>query len=243
MTEPRIQLDRLQTLLDDHGDAFDRLAALLIDENQKYNLTRITDPRQIRIRHFLDALTAVPLLDAIAADLGRPLRIIDIGSGAGLPSLALAIVRPDWSFCSLEATGKKVYFQQLACQTLGLNNVRAVHRRAEEAAHEQAYRERFDIACARAVAAMPMLAELLLGFVKPKGRAVFWKGSGARDEVSAATAAIRQMGGTIEQINGYTLPTDEPEPVEFSLVICGKYKPTPVNYPRAFGIIKKKPLA
>lgn len=243
MTQSQIQFDPLKALLESHQQAFDGFAQLLIEENQKYNLTRITDIPQIRIRHFLDGLTAIEPLDSLAAKTGHPLKIIDVGSGAGFPSLVLAIVRPEWSICSLEATGKKAHFQQMVCDKLGLENVRVIHGRAEDIAHQPPYRERFDVACARAVAAMPMLAELLLGFASPKGgQAFFWKGSGAEKEMVEASPAIRQMGAEVMQIHSYTLPEEKEDRVEFSLVICQKTKPTPKQYPRPFGIIKKKPL-
>ncbi len=237
MIESSIQIEPLQALLDAHSEAFETLADFLIAENQKYNLTRITSLEQIQTRHFLDSLAAVPVLDAIATETGKPLRIIDVGSGAGFPSLVLAIVRPEWTFCSLEATGKKVTFQQNACKHLGLKNLEVIHGRAEEIAHLPKFREQFDIACARAVAAVPMLAELLLGFVRPHGRAIFWKGAGAADELSAGQNAIQKMGAAVDQIAGYSL-----DRVNFSLIICKKRTSTATTYPRVFGMIKKKPL-
>ena len=242
MNEITIQLDQLQTLLESHQEAFEILTQLLIEENQKVNLTRIVDRQQIRVRHFIDSLAVVPALDAIAAETGKALRIIDVGSGAGFPSLPLAIVRPQWSFCSLEATAKKVRFQQTAAETLKLKNLHVLHGRAEEIAHQPASREQFDVACGRALAAMPMLAELLAAFVKPPGHAVFWKGSNVQEELTAAQEAIRKMGCKVRQRLPYELPTEDNQTVTFSLVICQKTKPSPMQYPRVFGVIKKNPL-
>lgn len=242
MTQTPLQFDALNTLLDAHHDAFEKLAQILLEENAKYNLTRIVDPEQIRARHFLDSLTAISVLDALAAETGQPLRVIDIGSGAGFPSLPLAIVRPQWSFCSLEATGKKARFQKHAARELSLENLRVVHGRAEEAARQPAFREQFDAACARALAAMPILTELTGAFVKPAGKTIFWKGSSAHDELDASKKAIGQMGAQFEQMLPYTLPDQPDESPEFSLVVCRKTKPSPSQYPRVFGMIKKKPL-
>ncbi len=242
MTETTIQIDQLQTLLQSHQEAFERLAQFLLEENKKVNLTRIVDPQQMRMRHFVDSLAVIPALDAIVAKTGKPLRIIDVGSGAGFPSLPLAIVRPQWTFCSLEATAKKVKFQQAAAETLKLKNLQVLHGRAEEMAHQPALREQFDIACGRALAAMPMLAELLAAFVKPQGHAVFWKGSNVQEELTAAQDAIRTMGCQVRRRLPYELPTEDNQMVNFSLVMCQKTKPSPKQYPRVFGMIKKNPL-
>lgn len=242
MTDITIQPDQLQTLLELHPQQFDQLTQLLLRENEKYNLTRITSPEQIHQRHFMDSLTAIPILDAIAANAPQPLRIIDVGSGAGFPSLPLAIVRPQWSFCSLEATAKKVRFQQMAAETLQLDNLRVLQGRAEEIAHRPAFREQFDIACGRALAAMPMLVELLAAFVKPHGNMILWKGSNVQQELTDAHKAFSKMGLAIERTLPYELLTGEQESVIFSLVLCQKKKTSPVQYPRAFSVIKKSPL-
>lgn len=237
-----INLDNVQTILQEHRDKLDQFAELLIAENQKYNLTRIDSPEQIEVRHFLDSLAGLAVLDALSKETGKPLTLLDIGSGAGFPGLALAIVRPDWKIVSLEATGKKAHFQQMVCDTLTLKNVTVLHRRAEDTAHHAAYRQQFDAVTARALAAMPVLAELSLAFVKPGGLALYWKGPGVENELEAARPAIQQMGAQIERVLAYTLPTEEDQPVRLSLIICKKIKSTPKQYPRVFGIIKKKPL-
>lgn len=243
MNKNKINLEDFKVTLDEHRETLGRFAELLITENQKYNLTRIDSPEQIQIRHFLDSLAGLSFLDELSQTTGKPLKILDIGSGAGFPGLVLAIVRPEWHITSLEATGKKAHFQQMVCGELGLKNVTVLHVRAEDTAHHAAYRQQFDAVTARALAAMPILAELSLGFVKIGGVALFWKGPTAKEELQAATRAIEQMGAGVEQSAGYILPTGENPPAKLSLIVCKKIKPTPAQYPRAFGIIKKKPLS
>ncbi|MFZ9010436.1 MAG: 16S rRNA (guanine(527)-N(7))-methyltransferase RsmG [Anaerohalosphaeraceae bacterium] len=243
MNHSLINLDSLQVVLDQHRDKLNRFAELLIAENQKYNLTRIDSSEQIEIRHFLDSLTGLSVLDALSQKTGKPLQVLDIGSGAGFPGLVLAVVRPAWQIVSLEATEKKANFQKMVCDTLGLENTTLLNGRAEAIAHLAQFRQVFDVVTARALAAMPVLTELSLGFVKINGLGLYWKGPSAKEELTTAQAAIKQMGGEIEQTLPYTLQTGDGEPAKLSLVVCKKIKPTPQEYPRAFGIIKRKPLS
>jgi len=242
MNSQPIETNSLQTVLQTHQDAFRLFEEILIDENKKFNLTRITSPRQIHIRHFLDSLAGLELLDALSQKHGKPLRILDVGSGAGLPGLALAIVRPKWSFVSLEATEKKVMFQKKVCQTLKLKNVQIIHGRAEDLAIQNNLRESFDVVTARALAQMSILAELILAFLKIEGLGVFWKGSSVSEELAKAQGAIQQMGCRLEKIASYTLDIEDEQPADFSLVVCKKIAHTPKIYPRVFGLIKKNPL-
>ena len=242
MDYTEINLNHIQAICDEHQDAFAQFENLLIEQNRIHNLTRITSPEEVRLRHFVDSLAAMDILDALAKELKRPLSIVDLGSGAGFPSLALAIARPDWSFTSLEATGKKVQFQQKVCDALGLKNVSVTQGRAEALAHELDYRQRFDVVTARALAAMPMLAELSLGFVRPGGCAIYWKGSQAKDELTSAEYAIKHMKAEPQSIASYLLNTDDPAQNAFALIVCAKTGSTPSGYPRPFGVIKRKPL-
>lgn len=238
-----VNIENQRAVLSEYRQQLDRFSELLIAENQKYNLTRIDAPEQIETRHFLDALAGLSVLDAMAQQTGKPLHILDIGSGAGFPGLVLAVVRPQWQIVSLEATAKKATFQKKVCDALGLKNATILNGRGETVAHYAAYRQQFDAVTARALAAMPVLAELSLGFVKIGGLSLYWKGPSAREELQTAQAAIEQMGAQVRETPTYTLPTEESEPVKLSLVVCRKVKETPKQYPRVFGIIKKKPLS
>ena len=242
MNNTKINIKNLQAVLNEHRGKLDQFAELLIAENQKYNLTRIDSPEQIQVRHFLDSLAGLSILDELTQKTGKPLNILDIGSGAGFPGLVLAIVRPEWQIASLEATGKKATFQKKVCDALGLKNTTILNGRGEDIAHHAAYRQQFDSVTARALAAMPVLAELSLAFVKTGGAALYWKGPSAEDELKTARTAIDQMGAKFENRLTYILPTEDPEPPTLSLVQCKKMKPTPSQYPRVFGIIKKNPL-
>lgn len=243
MTQPLINLDVFQTLLEEHADKFSRFSELLITENAKYNLTRIDSTPQIEARHFLDSMAGLYVLDDLAQKASRPLNILDIGSGAGFPGLVLAIVRPQWQITSLEATEKKMRFQKMVCSKLELENVTVLAGRAEGAAQLAAYRQQYDAVTARALAAMPILAELSLGFVKIGGVGLYWKGPSVAEELQTAAGAVKQMGAELESTLTYTLGMPEGESAKPSLVVCRKIKSTPDQYPRVFGIIKKKPLS
>ena len=160
---------------------FDDFARMLEEANRIHNLTRITGLEQIRIRHFADSLAALPELERLAE--GKGLRILDIGSGAGLPGLAIAIARPQWKVTSLDGTGKKVRFQQEVIRKLGLRNAEAIQGRAEELARDDGWREKFDAALARALGDLAKVAGLALPLVRPGGEVLAWKGPAAEQEI------------------------------------------------------------
>ncbi len=232
-----LHIDILEALLAGHQQAFDALAELLAEENKHTNLTRITDPQQVRIRHFLDSLAVLPILDAMAAGRER-FSVADVGSGAGFPSLPLAIVRPDWQFVSIEATGKKVHFQQKVAAQLGLKTLTVLHGRAEDVAHEPRYRQQFDAALARAVADLRVLAEISLGLVKVGGAMLAFKGPDSEPECAAAERSIAFLGGTLSHSYPYTLPGVADA---FRLIEIRKISPTPAEYPRSYSLITRKP--
>jgi 16S rRNA (guanine527-N7)-methyltransferase len=234
-----LDISALSALLAQHQQAFDTLAHLLTEENKHTNLTRITDPEQIRSRHFLDSLATLPAVENLAQGK-KSLAVADIGSGAGFPVLPLAIVRPDCQFTSIEATGKKVNFQKKAAAELGLKNITFIHARAEELAYEKSYREQFDVVAARAVADLRILAELSLPFVKIGGMMLAFKSAAAADELNDAANIIAALGGQLDAIWNYTLPAAKDG---FCLIAVAKSAPTPNEYPRSFSIISKKPGA
>lgn len=189
---------------------------MLLAENRTLNLTTITDPDAVRVRHFEDSLAAVPLIEQMAA-AHRPapqsaesgesgLSLIDVGSGAGFPGLPLAIALPWCRVTSLEATGKKAHFQEKVVAVLGLRNVTVIHDRAESLAHKEGFRSAYDAAVARALAALPLVAELTLPFVKVGGHAIAWKGPGAGPEIAPAQAACEKLGGAAITQFPYILP-------------------------------------
>jgi 16S rRNA (guanine527-N7)-methyltransferase len=215
--------------------AFQRYADDLRAWNAKVNLTAITDPDGIQVKHFLDSLT---VLKVLPAQWGR-LRLVDVGTGAGFPGLPLKIICPELRLTLVEATGKKVTFCQAIVETLRLTGVTIVKARAEELGQDPAHREQYDWAVARAVAEMPVLAEYLLPLVRRGGCALAQKGEGAPAETHAAEGAVRRLGGQLARI----VPVELPGVVETRyLVVFEKVAATPPAYPRRPGVPSKSPL-
>jgi len=222
---------------------FPLYASILLRENAKYNLTAITDPEEIRQKHFADSLA---LLDDPSprqrlngeGALPPGASLLDVGPGGGFPGVPLKIARPDISLTLLEATGKKAEFLRALARELGLE-ADVVHARAEEAAHDPAYRERFDAVTARAVAALPLLCELCLPFVKVGGAFVAYKGPAdkAREEIDAARNAVKLLGADLECVHSGTTVYGGR-----TRIILRKISQTPARYPRNHGAIIKKPL-
>ena len=212
-------------------EPLETFSRMLLEKNQVMNLTAITDPRDVAVLHLLDSLT----LTGLAGLEGRT--VVDVGTGAGFPGVPLAIARPSARVTLLDSLGKRVDFLRESCRTLGLDNVECVHGRAEEFAGER--RETFDLAVSRAVAALPVLCELCLPLVKVGG--AFWamKSVDTEEEISASRTAVKVLGGRIQAVSDYTIPTTE---VVHRVVCIQKTAPTPKKYPRRFALIKKQPL-
>ena len=213
-------------------ERFDIYAATLIEWNKVMNLTGITEPEGIVTRHFADSLS---FFGAVSPKNGDSL--IDVGSGAGFPGLALKIARPDMNVTLLDGTNKRINFLKEAASRMGLT-VNALHSRAEEAAVKPEHREKYDFATARAVAAMNLLAEYCFGFVKVGGKLVAMKGPSVNAEGNEAKEAIKLMGGGNCDVLSLTLADGS----ERCIVTADKIKPTPTGYPRVSAKIAKKPL-
>ncbi len=216
---------------------FERYAAELVVWNQHVNLTRIIRPDDIAIQHFLDSLICLRgLPDAAQA---RALRFIDVGSGAGLPGLALKIVRPDWPVTLVESVGKKTAFLDHVVDVLGLRDVTVLHARAEDVGRDPAHRAAYDLALARALAPLPVVAEYLLPLLRAGGRMLAQKGADIEVELVTARRALHLLGGRLVETQPYTLPgVDRPRHV----VIADKVRPTPNAYPRRAGEPGRQPL-
>ncbi len=216
----------------------DTYARLLVEWNEKMNLTAITDPVGIAVKHFADSLTAVPLLPTGGFSL------IDVGTGAGFPGVPLALVRDDCRLTLLDSLNKRLVFLEAVCRELDLP-VTLVHARAEEGGRRLDLREQFDVATARAVAALPTLCEYCLPFVKPGGMFLALKGPDGDREQEAAGNAVATLGGRFVDARTLTLPaTPEPdvEPMTRRLVRIQKTSHTPPKYPRQSAKIAKQPL-
>ena len=211
----------------------------LVAWNERFNLTAITEFEQVQIRHFLDSLSCL-LAEETRKALNRlDARAIDVGSGAGFPGLPLKLVCPGLRLTLLEATGKKVTFLEHVVERLGLQRVTAVHARAEELAHDPAHREGYDLALARAVADLPVVAEYTMPFCKIGGWLVAQKGEAGAAEAWSAEAAIKLLGGELRRVLHVELPG---LPEDRSLVVVEKVGPTPKKYPRRAGMPGKRPL-
>jgi len=210
--------------------------AELLDWNQRANLTAITDPREVQVKHFADSLAC--LLALREAGPG-PLRVIDVGTGAGFPGVPLKIVRPELRLTLLDSTRKKTLFLEHLVQVLSLTDVEVLTGRAEEVGRDLARRETYDVATSRAVAELAALAELCLPLVRVGGRMIAQKKVGIDAELRAAGRAITVLGGRLLPVQTYRLP-DLAEPRW--LVVVEKIRPTPPQYPRRVGVPTKKPL-
>lgn len=214
--------------------AFSRYAAELVEWNERVNLTAITAPEDVAMRHFLDSLTVM-----LAVPLTTGKRVIDVGTGAGFPGLPLRIQFPGIELTLLESTAKKTAFLEHVRQLLKLNGVSILNQRAEDAGQAPDTREQFDIVLARAVAQMPVLAEYLLPLCKVGGVCVALKGENAAAEAQRAENAIKLLGGHLEKI----IPVELPQVVEtHHLVVIKKTAATPPAYPRRAGMPSKRPL-
>lgn len=205
-------------------------AAVLVEWNQKMNLTGITDPLGIAVKHFLDSILPLKF-----ADIPNGSSLIDVGTGAGFPGVPLKIYRPDIELTLLDSLNKRVNFLTEACKTSD-TEAKCVHGRAEECGRDPMHREKYDTAAARAVAAMPMLAEYCLPFVKIGG--MFLALKGPAENYKDGENAVRTLGGEIAEVKEYALPNGDKR----TLIIVKKVSPTAAKYPRNGGQISKKPL-
>lgn len=209
----------------------------LVDWNRKVNLTSITDYEEVQIRHFLDSLTVTLAMKPLGG--GGGFRVIDVGTGAGLPGMPLKILLPGIRLVLLEATAKKVKFLHHLITRLGLDNVEVVVGRAEEIAHDAQYREKFELVLSRAVAPLPTLAELTMPFCAVGGSFIAQKKGDIDIELNNAYKAIAVLGGKLREVKDVEL--EEFGDKRF-LVVIDKVMPTPPQYPRRPSIPAKRPI-
>lgn len=207
---------------------------LLVDWNARVNLTAITEYPDVMKKHFVDSLSLVK-----AYDLSRELSLIDVGTGAGFPGLALKIAFPQLEVTLLDSLNKRILFLNEVIRTLGLQGVTAVHGRAEDIAKPGQFRERFALCVSRAVANLTTLSEYCLPFVRVGGQFISYKSEKVSEEIASAEKAIALLGGRLERQEEFILPDSD---IYRDLVVISKVKPTPKKFPRKAGLPGKEPI-
>lgn len=202
----------------------------LVQENEKYNLTSITDEEGVIFKHFLDSVLP-------ANEIPPNAKVIDVGTGAGFPGIPLKIVRPDIKITLLDSLQKRVNFLEQVAVLLKLKDVTCVHARAEDFC--QTSREKFDVSCSRAVAQIPTLSEYLVPFVKVGGKVIMYKSQKVEEEIESGKVAISVFGGKIKAVKNIEIKEIE---AQRSFVIIDKIKSTPAKYPRGKNLPKTKPI-
>jgi len=204
--------------------------------NSKFNLTAITDYKEVQARHFLDSLSVAL---ALPQPLPPGLMLLDVGAGAGFPGIPLKIAYSSFNLTLLEATGKKAAFLKHAVSLLGLDGVNIIAERAEDAAHHEELREKYDAVVSRAVAELPSLMELTLPFCRVGGRVIAQKKGRVQEEIDASTGAMQLLGGRLSEVKEVMVPGLDDRRF---LVVIEKIAPTPLKYPRRAGMPVKRPL-
>lgn len=220
------------TLTDEMCDKLSAYGEMLIEWNEKMNLTAIVTPDEILIKHFYDCLLFLKNVE-----IPENAKVIDVGTGAGFPGVVLKIARPDIDLTLLDGLNKRITFLSAVLEKIGLS-ANAVHGRAEELARKPQYREQYDIACARAVARLSVLSEYCLPYVKVSGQFISMKGPAAEEELSESIKAISVLGGEKIALLKEKLPDESGR----SFIKIKKISQTPTKYPRNSGKITKQPL-
>ncbi len=220
---------------------FQQLYELIIQGNQKLNLTRITEPQEFWEKHLWDSLRGVaPLLNNSNKTInGKEVSFIDIGTGAGFPGIPVAIAVQQSTITLMDSTQKKMHFITQILPELGLHDVTTITGRVEEIGQNSQYREQYDVALIRAVGNANVCAEYALPLVKKGGLAIIYRGNWSTDEATALTSAVQQLGGAVEHIEKFTTPLTQS--IRHCLYLK-KVTNTPVKFPRAVGVPSHKPL-
>ena len=213
-------------------EKFYRYMEILLEWNQKMNLTAITDKKEIIIKHFIDSLTINKYIE-------KDLSLIDVGTGAGFPGIPIKIIRDDIEVVLIDSLNKRINFLKEVIEQLELKNIKAIHARAEEIGRLDEYREKFDISTSRAVANLATLSEYLIPLVKIKGKCVCMKGSDIEEELYNSKNAIKILGGKLQTVESFKLPNSD---FSRNIVIIEKVNKTKKNFPRKSGMPSKEPI-
>lgn len=210
---------------------FDVFSKLLVEWNEKMNLTAVTDPDGISVKHFLDSIAPLSVFE-----ISENAKIIDVGTGAGFPGVPIKIIREDLEFTFMDSLNKRITFLNEVSNHLNFKKAEFVHGRAEEAGKDKKYREKFDVAVSRAVANLKVLAEYCVPFVKVGGIFAAFKQFEVDEEIADSKAMIRSLGGKIADIREVKIPQSD---IVRKIVIIEKVKETPAQFPRRANKIKK----
>jgi len=221
------EINKIEKIEEDRAEKLYGLSRCLSDANKIHNLTAIKDEKEVILKHLIDSLM-------ISQCVPDGARVIDVGCGAGFPSLPLAIARPDVKVLGVDSTSKKINYVKETARSLFLANIDAISARAEELAHKDVYRESFDVATARAVASLPVLCELCLPFVRVGGLFVAMKAQNPEAEIAASLGAISKCGGEFYKTIYKDLSSDTGETEKRCLIVIKKFKQTPHLYPRSY---------
>ena len=205
---------------------------LLLEWNEKINLTAITDEKEIILKHFIDSFTINKFINS--GDI-----MLDIGTGAGFPGLPIKIIRPEVDVFLMDTLNKRINFLNEVIELLQLKKIEAFHSRAEEMAKNNKFREKFDVVTSRAVAKLNILLEYMLPYTKVNGKCLCMKGPNIEEEIKEAEKALKILGGEIEKIEKIILPDSN---IERKIIIIRKKSATPLKYPRKAGMPTKEPL-
>ena len=221
-------------LTDRQKEQYERYFELLVEWNEKINLTAITEKDEVYLKHFYDSIA--PILQGLIEN--QPIRLLDIGAGAGFPSLPMKILFPELDVTIIDSLNKRINFLHLLAEELGLSRVHFYHGRAEDFAQDKAFRAQFDIVTARAVARMQVLSELTIPYLKVGGLLLALKASNAPEELEEAKNALNILFSKVEDNLQYELPNGDPR----YITVVEKKKETPNKYPRKAGMPNKRPL-
>lgn len=222
------------TLTDKQKKQFETYFRLLVEWNEKINLTAITDKEEVYLKHFYDSIA--PILQGYIDN--SPLSILDIGAGAGFPSIPMKILYPEIDITIIDSLNKRINFLNILANELELSGVHFFHGRAEDFGQDKVFRAKFDIVTARAVARMQVLAELTIPFLKVNGRLIALKAAAAEEELISAEKALKTLFSQVTVNKNYKLPNSD----DRNITIVSKKKETPNKYPRKAGTPNKKPL-
>ncbi|RSJ73009.1 16S rRNA (guanine(527)-N(7))-methyltransferase RsmG [Streptococcus cristatus] len=221
-------------LTDRQKEQFERYFELLVEWNEKINLTAITEKNEVYLKHFYDSIA--PVLQGLIDN--QELKLLDIGAGAGFPSLPMKIICPQLDVTIIDSLNKRINFLKLLAEELGLDKVHFYHGRAEDFAQDKTFRARFDLVTARAVARMQVLSELTIPYLKVGGKLLALKASNAPEELEEAKNALSLLFSKVQDNLSYALPNGDPR----FITVVEKKKETPNKYPRKAGMPNKRPL-